>query len=123
MLEFSIGLSALQAAQRAMEVTGNNVANASTPGYHRQVVKLAALAPMELNGQSYGRGVEVADVQRTINTQLEAAITTQTTQNGYVDSKLASMNQIQSMIPTDASSIANELSSVFNGLQQASSQL
>ncbi|HEY4262282.1 MAG TPA: flagellar hook-associated protein FlgK [Schlesneria sp.] len=123
MLEFSIGLSAIQAAQRAMEVTGNNVANASTPGYHRQVVKLAAQAPMELNGQSYGRGVEVADVQRTINTQLEAAITTQTTQNGYVDTKLTSMNQIQSMIPTDASSIANELSSVFNDLQQASSQL
>jgi flagellar hook-associated protein 1 FlgK len=123
MLEFSIGLSALQAAQRAMEVTGNNVANASTPGYHRQVVKLAAQAPMELNGQSYGRGVEVADVQRTINTQLEAAITTQTTQSGYVDTKLTSMNQIQSMIPTDASSIANELSSVFNDLQQASSQL
>ncbi len=123
MLEFSIGLSAIQAAQRAMEVTGNNVANASTPGYHRQVVKLAAQAPMELNGQSYGRGVEVADVQRTINTQLEAAITTQTTQSGYVDTKLTSMNQIQSMIPTDASSIANELSSVFNDLQQASSQL
>eukprot|EP00456_Euglypha_rotunda_P078077 TRINITY_DN744_c0_g1_i1.p1 TRINITY_DN744_c0_g1~~TRINITY_DN744_c0_g1_i1.p1 ORF type:complete len:659 (-),score=183.21 TRINITY_DN744_c0_g1_i1:10964-12940(-) len=123
MLEFSIGLSAIQAAQRAMEVTGNNVANASTPGYHRQVVKLAAQAPMELGGQSYGRGVEVADVQRTINGQLEAAITTQTTQNGFVDSMLTSMNQIQSMIPTDASSIANQLGSVFNGLQQVSSQL
>lgn len=123
MLEFSIGLSALQAAQRAMEVTGNNVANASTPGYHRQVVKFAAQSPMELNGQSYGRGVEIADVTRTINQQLESAITTQNTQNGFVDSMQQSMTQIQSMIPTDASSIANQLSTIFNSLQQASSQL
>lgn len=123
MLEFSIGVSALQAAQRGMEVTGNNVANANTPGYHRQVVKLAAQSPMELNGQSYGRGVEVVDVQRAVNSQLEAAITTQMTQNGYVDSMQSSMSQMQATIPTDASSISNLLGSVFNDLQQASSQL
>jgi flagellar hook-associated protein 1 FlgK len=123
MLEFSIGISALQAAQRGMEVTGNNVANAGTPGYHRQVVKLAALSPMNLNGQSLGRGVGIVDVQRAVSQQLEAAITAQTTQNGYVDSLQTSLSQLQSSIPTDASSISSQLGAVFNGLQQASSQL
>ncbi|MBS0203083.1 MAG: flagellar hook-associated protein FlgK [Planctomycetes bacterium] len=122
-MEFSIGVSALQAAQQAMAITGNNVANANTPGYHRQVVKLAAASPMLLGGQSYGRGVEVVDVQRAISQQLEAAITTQGTQNGYVDSLSTSMTQLQSFIATDSSSIANQLGAVFNGLQQASSQL
>ena len=34
MLQFAIGVSALQASQRALDVTGNNIANANTPGYH-----------------------------------------------------------------------------------------
>lgn len=123
MLEFTIGLSALQAAQRAMEITGNNVANANTPGYHRQVVQLAAQSPMQLNGQSFGRGVAIADIQRAVSQQIEAAMTTQTTQNGYVDSLSTSLSQLQSSIPTDSSSIASQLGAVFNGLQQASSQL
>ena len=123
MLEFSIGVSALQAAQRAMGITGNNVANANTAGYHRQVVKLAAQSPMQLGGQSYGRGVEVIDVQRAYSQQLEAAITSQGTQNGFVDSLSASMSQLQSFIPTDTSSIANQLGSIINSLQQATSQL
>lgn len=123
MLEFSIGVSALQAAQRGMEVTGNNVTNANTPGYHRQVVKLAAQSPMQLNGTSFGRGVEVVDVQRVVSQQLEAAITTQTTQSGYTDSLQTTMSQLQASIPTDASSIASQLGSVFNNLQQASAQL
>ena len=123
MLEFSIGLSALQAAQQAMQVTGNNIANANTPGYHLQAVKLAAQSPMQLNGQSYGRGVSVVNVQREVNQQLESAITTQTTQSGYVDSLTTALSQLQSAIPTDASSIPSLLGAVFNGLQQASSQL
>lgn len=123
MLEFNIGLSALQTAQRAMEVTGNNVANANTPGYHRQVIKLAAQSPVELNGQSFGRGVEIVDVQRAVDQQIESAITDQTTQNGYVDSLKGSLTQLQSSIPTDESSLASQLGAVFNGLQQVSSQV
>ena len=123
MLEFNIGVSALQAAQRAMSITGNNVTNANTPGYHRQVVKLAAQSPMQLNGQSFGRGVEIVDVQRAVSQQLEAAITDQTTKNGYVDSSYASLSQLQASLPTDASSVANQLGAVFNGLQQASAQV
>ena len=123
MLEFSIGLSALQAAQQGMQITGNNVANANTPGYHRQVVQLAAQSPMELNGQSYGRGVSVVDVSRAVNQQLEAAITTQTSQNGYVNSLSTALSQLQANIPTDTSSISSQLGAVFNNLQQASSQL
>lgn len=123
MLEFNIGNSALQAAQRAMEVTGNNVANANSPGYHRQLVKLAAQSPMILNGQSFGRGVEVVDIHRAVSLQLESAITAQKTQSGYIDALQASLSQLQAMIPVNESSIANQLGTVFNSLQQASSQM
>ena len=123
MLEISIANSMLLASQRGMQVTGNNVANASTPGYHRQIIQFAAQQPMELDGQSYGRGVEITDVQRAYSDQLESTITAQTTRNGYVDSLKTSLAQLQSSLPTDASSISSLLGNVFNGMQQASSQL
>ncbi len=123
MLEISIANSMLLASQRGMQVTGNNVANANTPGYHRQIIKFAAQQPMELEGQSFGRGVEITDIQRAYSGQLETAITAQTTRNGYVDSLKTSLTQLQSNLPTDASSISSLLGNVFNGMQQASSQL
>lgn len=123
MLEISIANSMLLASQRGMQVTGNNVANANTPGYHRQIVQMAAQEPMELDGNSFGRGVEIQDIQRAYSSQLESALTMQLTRNGYTDSLNTSLTQLQSTLPTDASSISSLLGNVFNDLQQASSQL
>jgi flagellar hook-associated protein 1 len=59
-----IGLSALLAQQRALGVTSNNIANASTPGYSRQRAELAT-TPTERVGQGFvGTGVTVADIRR-----------------------------------------------------------
>ena len=50
----SIGQSALTAAQVGINTTGHNIANASTPGYNRQVVvQGAALA------QNFGFGFPI----------------------------------------------------------------
>ncbi len=42
---FGISVTALQAFQAAINTTGNNIANASTPGYDRETVNLAAGIP------------------------------------------------------------------------------
>ncbi len=65
-----IGRRALRAQMKGMEVSGQNVANANTPGYSRQRVDLQAIAVPLVPGISLspGRGVEVAAVQR-INSQ------------------------------------------------------
>ena len=36
MSNFSIGLSGIDAAKKALDIVGNNMANAATEGYHRQ---------------------------------------------------------------------------------------
>ena len=46
MKAFDIGLSALRAQQLTLSVQGNNLANAATPGYHRQVAALASRTPL-----------------------------------------------------------------------------
>ena len=40
-----IGRSAILSSQAAISVAGNNMANAATPGYHRQIASLAPSRP------------------------------------------------------------------------------
>ena len=59
-----LGRNALLTHQRAIHVTGHNIANANTPGYTRQRVNLAANAPMDSNPGQMGNGVVATEVQR-----------------------------------------------------------
>jgi flagellar hook-associated protein 1 FlgK len=65
-----IGLSGLQAHQRAIEVISHNIANATTPGYTREQVDLAANLPENLPLGQVGRGVQVQDIRRLANSLL-----------------------------------------------------
>ena len=52
-----VGVSGLTAAQRAMEVTANNVANVNTEGYSRQRVELTSGRPVPGTYGSRGDGM------------------------------------------------------------------
>ncbi len=65
----SIGRHALLTHQRALQVTGHNIANVNTPGFSRQRVQLEAIPP---NGDRTGTGVRVAGVDRIVDPFIEA---------------------------------------------------
>ena len=70
-----IGRSGLMAHQAAIEVTGNNLANLATRGYHRQVIGLAPSQTQHIGGGIHmGRGVEVATIQRAVDAALESRL-------------------------------------------------
>ena len=58
------GLSALLAAQRALQTTSNNIANANTAGYVRQRIDFVEQPGTPLGRITIGAGVGVADVSR-----------------------------------------------------------
>ena len=60
----SIGLSALRAQQRALEVTSHNIANAATPGYSRQRTEQQAADPETVNPGQIGRGTTITAIRR-----------------------------------------------------------
>ena len=62
-----IGSSALRAAYAQLQTTGNNIANATTPGYSRQRVILAESTTSFSGGGFMGRGVDVVTVERQYN--------------------------------------------------------
>ena len=69
---FQIGRSALSASSLALQVTGNNFANAATPGYSRQLVNLAGMGDARGGSFLLGRGVSVQGINRQIDIALQA---------------------------------------------------
>ncbi len=93
MSDFSIGLSGLRAAQTALDVVGNNVANAATEGYHRQQIELLPVT----YGQG-GCGVDVAGVRRMIDALLETEMTRQESSYGQVSQELSLLRTVETML-------------------------
>ena len=63
----SLGSSALYAANAQLQTTGNNIANANTPGYSRQSVQVQTAGSAYNGSGFFGRGVTVATVTRASN--------------------------------------------------------
>jgi flagellar hook-associated protein 1 FlgK len=119
---FAIGVSALQVSQKLIDITGQNIANASTPGYHRQVV---SLAPIQ-TGNDTGDGVTITGIDRQVSGFLETALLNNTYESQDVTTQLTNLRQIQSYLePATGSSgtsgagdIGSLLSNFFNQVQQ-----
>ena len=60
----STGVGALLSQQRAISVTGNNIANVNTPGYSRQRVNMETNLPMDTSIGPVGMGVHTTTVER-----------------------------------------------------------
>lgn len=98
-----IGKSALTASQAAIQVAGNNMANAATVGFHRQTIHLAP-ARDEVIGHNarVGTGVLLQAIRREIDTAL---------QSRYRDSVSSfSRNLVDQRFLTAIETLQNELS-------------
>ncbi|MGH8214414.1 MAG: flagellar hook-associated protein FlgK, partial [Rhodanobacteraceae bacterium] len=71
------GISGLLASRVALDTTGQNIANASTPGYSRQRVQLATRDPQAVGTWFVGQGVDVVGVQRAYSQYLTTALWSQ----------------------------------------------
>lgn len=70
-----IGRTGLLASQAALQVVGQNLANLSTDGYHRQRITLAPERYQEIGpGLFVGRGVTIQSITRVIDEALEARL-------------------------------------------------
>ena len=66
-----IANNALRAAQIGLQVTGNNIANADTPGYIRQQAVLAPAPTQRYGGLLLGLGVDVQGIVQRTDSLLE----------------------------------------------------
>ncbi len=120
-----IGRSGLAAAQIGQNVTGNNIANAGTPGYSVQSVNqvatdLVAGAGHEtpLPGQSLGSGVAVSRIQRANDQFLDTQVRDATSSQSYQSGLANTLGQIDDAFgePSDTG-LNSAISTFFNGFQ------
>ncbi len=95
MQDFGIGLSGLNAAQAALAVIGNNIANAATEGYHRQRIELSPGSYGQTGGMNVGAGVDVAGVTRMLDGLLEREIVQQESTYGQISQELSILNSVE----------------------------
>lgn len=69
----SIGNTALNASQKALEIVGNNIANATTPNYSRQEVILVP-GPAVGTTLKVGTGVRVGNILRRFDAAVESRL-------------------------------------------------
>lgn len=67
-------LTGLEAAQAALQVTGNNISNVNTPGYNREQAIQTTLTPTLFGGNYLGNGTQVSNVTRSYNTYLQSQV-------------------------------------------------
>lgn len=119
-MTFATGLSALRANQTALSVVGNNIANASTPGYRRQSVLFVENPHVEQGGFSIGTGVSIGDIRQAGDAVLEAALRTSTSNGGMLSSRLQSAKEIESLFLPGTGTIQERADELFLQLERLS---
>ena len=96
-----IGLSALLAAQKAIDTAGHNIANASTPNFTRQRVQLASVAPTRLGPTQSGAGVQLIRVEAIRDAFVERALLSHEPMAGAAACRSHLLADIESLFPVD----------------------
>ncbi|MFH1884125.1 MAG: flagellar hook-associated protein FlgK [Planctomycetota bacterium] len=119
---FSIGISGLEAAQRAFDIIGNNVANAATDGYHRQRIELRPSYSSQAGALLLGGGVDVVGVTRLIDGLLEQEILRQESLLGQVSQEFATLQTVENAFGEffEGSGLSAAIDNFFNALQDLS---
>uniref|UniRef100_E1TCJ4 Flagellar hook-associated protein 1 n=1 Tax=Burkholderia sp. (strain CCGE1003) TaxID=640512 RepID=E1TCJ4_BURSG len=116
----NLGLSGLNAAQWGLTTTGQNISNASTPGYTIETPVYA-----ESGGQYTGSGYLPQGVSTvTVTRQYSQYLTTQLNDAQSSSSSLATYNslisQLNNLIGSPTAGIASAITSYFTGMQNVS---
>lgn len=113
----SSALAGVNTTQQSLSVIAGNVANANTPGYVEEQASQVALAT---TGQP-GAGVQVAGINRDLNTLLQGQLWTETSGSSYADTSAQIYQQLQQIYGTPGSStsfdgIYNNFTTAMQGL-------
>ncbi|HEY2782922.1 MAG TPA: flagellar hook-associated protein FlgK [Steroidobacteraceae bacterium] len=111
---FGISVSALQAFQQAINVTSNNVANASTPGYDRETVNLNEAIPQANGAATVGAGVVVAGINRAFSQAAANQLNTSQSTLGQLNAMQNYSSQIDNLFGTTIGGLSTALQGFYS---------
>jgi flagellar hook-associated protein 1 FlgK len=123
-------LSGLEAAQAAINTTGENIANANTPGYSRQQVDMTERNPLTIQtlssvtgaGSQLGQGVDITTISRVRDQFLDGSYRNQNSQTSGENTASTLLGQVQSALAepggSGLSSALNDFWNSWGALQK-----
>ena len=123
-----IARRALQVNQTAIDVTGNNIANANTEGYSRQRVEISASQPYTILAMNkptapgqLGTGVKIDQILRLRDAFADSILRGEVTRQGFWDSKGDVLTKIEGIVnESSGSGLGHALREFFAGWQELS---
>ncbi|WP_022883830.1 flagellar hook-associated protein FlgK [Glaciibacter superstes] len=98
----NVAYSGLVAARRGLDVVGQNIANANTPGYTRQRISTSAISPIDAGlfttGARPGEGVSIDGIARLGNTYFDARVRSTAASAGYSAVRANTMSSLETSL-------------------------
>lgn len=120
---FNASRSGLFAAQRALDITGHNIANVNTKGYTRQRLEQSASNPIKVPGGQgmLGTGVDTTAIHQLRNDFLDYKYRDESSTLGFWDAKADGLDFIESIMnePSDTG-ITTVIDKLFESFQELS---
>ena len=124
---FTIAQLAMTASQRAIDVTGQNIANINTKGYTKQRVDLASFNTRGADsmstgpGSKIGYGVEITGISQIRDPFLDVQFRNQIAKVGTADARQTTLDQLADIFDeTDKEALKKALSDLSSSLDQLS---
>lgn len=126
MMGLYIGINALKAQQRALDVTGHNIANANTPGFSRQRAELTTTEPYTMPSMyshagagQLGTGVQVSAVVRMRDSFIDERIRDTSANVGEWKQRANTLSELETILaePSD-DSLRGALDKFWSSLQE-----
>lgn len=101
----NLGYKGIAAQQRALDVTGHNIANANTAGFSRQRAIMVTDMPMYTPNGYIGSGVDIINVERIRDKFLDQQYRNELNTKGYWDATFDTYSKIEDILnePIDGS--------------------
>lgn len=116
-----IGSSALGSSQTAINVTGNNIANANTIGYSRQSARFQEVRNPEFTAGQLGQGVKISEVYRNFNRYIEDSYLERSSTYNRWEEQQSILQSVQSIFnESNTSGVSYALGEFFRGWQDLS---
>jgi flagellar hook-associated protein 1 FlgK len=111
-----VGKSALAVQQAALQVTGNNIANAGNADYTRQVATLAPSRDQQIQpGMFVGTGVDLTGIKRQIDEALNARLRSSISDSQAADTTQQWLGRVESVFnELSDQDLSTQMSTFFN---------
>lgn len=115
---FNLTTGALNADQAALAVVSNNVSNANTPGYTREVATFEENDPVTINQTQYGAGVTMTGGVSQRSLVLDQSLQQQQQTESASSARLTALQQVEVIFNSATTANSSSSTAAANGISQ-----